>query len=214
MIVGGGLIARAMVNSAHADGWVLFASGVSNSQETNEEEYNREEGLLKHYLQFKGKFVYISSVSSAKSRYVKHKRKMESVIRDATNDFIIIRVQQIVGDGGNSTNLVPYFKNKILKEEKITLYSGACRALIDVDDLVKVMDRLNNGLYYFTHVEYLDVTTIVNLIAKKLNKKVRYKKIQSEQEPIVANSLLVDKAIRELNIDKTDYTERLINKYL
>ncbi len=80
MIVGNGDIASVLVDREDV---CFFASGVSNSQETRESEYKREEELL--LTQNKDlRLVYFSSLAvflNPDTRYAKHKRHMEELIK-------------------------------------------------------------------------------------------------------------------------------------
>ena len=214
MIIGSGLVAMAMIKSVHADNAVIFASGVSNSQETNEDEYRREEVLLSDHLKYKAKFIYISTIPLGDSRYMRHKKEMEQIIMNRTDNYIIVRTQHIIGKGGNSVNLLNFIKDKISKGEQITLKDGVYRSLKDVDDLVKVTDRLDNGIYDFAHVEYLRIDKLADMIGRKVGKKPIYNLVQKDPELLTGNSLEVTKILRELNIKREGYTKRVLNKYL
>src|SRR3990167_1749987 len=93
-IVGNGDIARALEGT---DKDVLFfASGVSNSQETNEAEYQREKDLLLQQDRSR-RLVYFGSLSIFynDNRYAQHKREMEELIMQEFPKYTIVRLGNI-----------------------------------------------------------------------------------------------------------------------
>ena len=82
MIIGNGDIASILNDR---DGVVFFASGVSNSSEKRESEYQREKDLLLKQDKSKCIFYFSSIVIDDKdkpeTRYIRHKKEMEELIR-------------------------------------------------------------------------------------------------------------------------------------
>ena len=93
MIIGHGDIASVLPDR---DGFIFFASGVSNSQETRESEYDREDALLKKQDSSQH-LVYFSSlcVFYARTRYAEHKRYMEQMVRQRFAHYAILRLGNI-----------------------------------------------------------------------------------------------------------------------
>lgn len=107
MIVGNGDIASVLPNN---DDLLFFASGVSNSQCTDEAEYEREIKLL--FEQPKDKhLVYFSTLSIFyyDTRYTWHKRVVENAIKTNWPDHTIIRIGNITW-GNNPHTLINFFK--------------------------------------------------------------------------------------------------------
>lgn len=103
MIVGNGLLAAAFSDDfTERVDTVIFASGVSNSQECDSAAFIRERVLLEKVLQKeRKKVVYFSTCSLydpelKNSPYVKHKREMEALVRQ-TSRHTIFRLPQVVG---------------------------------------------------------------------------------------------------------------------
>ena len=107
MIIGNGDIASVLPNKR---GLLFFASGVSNSRETRESEYKREENLLKEQSSYKH-LVYFSSLSIfyANNRYTKHKLNMEGYVKAWFNKYTIIRLGNITW-GKNPHTLINYLR--------------------------------------------------------------------------------------------------------
>ena len=111
MIVGNGLLANGFIEeSFDHKKFIVFVSGVSDSKKTNEEDFNREKTLLlKTILENKLlKLLYFSSILTGiqDNRYYQHKLEVEDIVKKNSKDYIIFRVPQIIGKGGNKNNLV------------------------------------------------------------------------------------------------------------
>ena len=107
MIVGHGDLASVMPKKSDL---LFFASGVSNSQETRESEYQREIDLLLtqnktlHIVYFSSLAIFYSN-----TRYARHKRYMESLIKKWFPLYTIIRLGNITF-GKNPHTLINYLK--------------------------------------------------------------------------------------------------------
>ena len=106
MIVGSGDIASVLHDR---DDRLFFASGVSNSQETRESEFEREKALLAEQDPSMH-IVYFSTLSVfyGMSRYVDHKREMEDIIQTRPHNTIV-RIGNITW-GNNPHTLINYLK--------------------------------------------------------------------------------------------------------
>lgn len=108
MIIGSGDIASAIKDRPGA---LFFASGVSNSSCQDPLEFLREEQLLlqqpKHLCCF-----YFSSIAIERSStpYLRHKWRMENLVRKTFDNFNIIRIGNI-DFGENPNTWLNYFKN-------------------------------------------------------------------------------------------------------
>lgn len=89
---------------------LFFASGVSNSQCTDERAYDREVRLLirqdkrAHVVYFSSLALFFSS-----SRYLQHKRYMEVLVRENFPTWTIIRIGNITW-GKNPHTLINYLR--------------------------------------------------------------------------------------------------------
>jgi len=154
MIVGNGTIAKAFEFYKNNDGVLIFASGVSNSQEIDSDAFKRERDLLidniknnqnKLFVYFGTCSVYDDSVN--KTEYVAHKLKMESLVRTMCSQYYIFRLPQVVGPSNNKT-LVNYLFASILNNTEIDIYQNSTRNLIDSSDVFSVANYvISNGLY-------------------------------------------------------------------
>ena len=221
MIIGTGLIASVFINDyQNDDRFVIFASGVSNSLETDDTSFLREERLLRKTLEENRdkQIVYFTSIS-AKSKYSEHKRHMEDIIKNSDVFYTILSLPQIIGNGGNANNLVNYLVSNIKNNKAIDVWN-VYRSLIDVEDLKRIVDVLikkwsdKNTHVVFPYIEKLLVKDIVYLVSKALNIKPIINIIDSEEFDLPEKMPVVDCIIEQLNIVPEGYTERTINKYL
>lgn len=145
MIVGRGLIATAFRNSLFdCPPFVVFASGVSNSTESDPEAYARELALLDPYLTKNTTLIYFSTTSifdptKVHTAYIRHKLAIEKRIRDHAESYLLIRLPILVGRTSNPYTLINFLANAVREERPITLHANACRHLLDIDDLVPVL---------------------------------------------------------------------------
>lgn len=172
MIIGNGLIASLFKDTNRED-VIFFASGVSNSLETRPEEFLREENLIKKTIQENPWkiFIYFSTCSiydSSKtgSDYVLHKLKMEQLIKESVEQYLILRVSNAVGKGGNPNLLMNYLIRSINNGETINVHTKATRNLIDAEDVQNITHQLlnENQLNKIINVAYLQNYSIIEIL--------------------------------------------------
>lgn len=126
-IIGSGDIASILPKDTDL---LFFASGVSNSQCKDEEEYKREEELL--LSQHTGShIVYFSSLAVfySDTRYTRHKLRMEAIVK-GFDHYTIIRIGNITW-GSNPHTLINYLRanpNAEIRDET--------RYIIDKDEFL------------------------------------------------------------------------------
>jgi nucleoside-diphosphate-sugar epimerase len=223
MIVGEGLIATGFESSKEDySNYIIFASGVSNSKETSDIEYNREKNLILKTIEEKKdlKIIYFSSilVDITKNKYFENKLDIENIIKHNSNNYIIFRIPQIVGKNGNPKNLINHIKNSILNEDEIVINSNVERSLLDIDDLVSIVDyckdKTNCETLKISGVEKIKVFTLCELIGNLLNKKPILKIVDNIEYDNwnVRNSNLISDAI--IKINSINYTYNVLKKYI
>ena len=142
MIIGSGLIAKAFQGDFEDDDrHLIFASGVSNSGETNLTKFAREEDLLtKTIYQIQNKkLIYFSTCSIydpdlQESPYVLHKLKMEKLVERCPS-YLIVRAPQVIGKSTNPFTLCNFLHSSILTQKPINIWGNSRRHLIDIEDL-------------------------------------------------------------------------------
>ena len=215
MIIGSGLMAIAC-NGIDREDVLFFASGVSDSSEKDDREFQREENMLFTNIEkYHNKvFIYFGAIGGGEL-YLRHKYKMQSIILQKTNNFIILNLSQVVGHGGNANTLFNAFRKSLLKGEEIKVYRDCFRSLIDIDDVMMILDSLIELKYYGVHnfygIESLPVDLIVQLMAESLGVKARMVMTAGNYVRI-DNSIVIQRLIKGINTK--NYTKNLIEKYI
>lgn len=140
MIIGDGDVAT-VLQDRDQKYRIYFASGVSNSQETRQSEYDREMDLL--LIQDKNKrLIYFSSlcIFYSQSRYAQHKLYMEKLIKKNFKYYTIIRIGNIAW-GKNIHTIINFFKNKIEKGEPIEI-QNTHRYVVEKDEFLHWIDMI------------------------------------------------------------------------
>src|SRR5688572_5332524 len=135
MVVGKGLIARAFEPLYSKDNrFLIFASGVSNSGNTEAYEFKRETGLLEQAIQQHPEktLIYFSTCSiydpsMQQSLYVQHKLAMENLIQTRHPDYHIFRLANLAGKTNNPHTFLNYFAQHIQSGSFFYLWKQAWR---------------------------------------------------------------------------------------
>tara|TARA_E500000178_G_scaffold349162_1_gene405606 strand:+ start:2425 stop:3120 length:696 start_codon:yes stop_codon:yes gene_type:complete len=196
----------------------IYAAGISNSLEKNKKNLSREINKIKKFIKLNTKqLIYISTYSILdKSRkdkpYVKNKIIIENIIKKSTNEYLIIRLPEIVGGNKNLNTLTNFFYEKINNNKSFLLFKNVRRNILDVDDAInksiilikkyykkqKTINLLNKSFY--------TPEKIVKTFEKILQKKARYKK-----KKIINNSFNLNDSYF-LNFNK-NYLLKVLEKY-
>ncbi len=172
MIVGNGLIAS-LFTECDQENIIFFASGVSNSLETKKEEFLREENLIKKTIAENPNkiFIYFSTCSiydssKADSQYVLHKLKIEQIIIQLCPQYLILRLSNAVGNGGNPNLLMNYLVRSVKNNEIINVHTKATRNLIDVEDIKNITNQLIDKQYFnkIINIAYPENYTIIEIL--------------------------------------------------
>jgi nucleoside-diphosphate-sugar epimerase len=171
-IIGDGMIAESFKNY-NFKSVCVFASGVADSTENDILKYKKEYDLLKQVLKKNQNnlIIYFSTLSVLRydyTNYVMHKLFIESYIENNSNNFLILRLPNIIGRTKNTKQLVPFMYNSLLNKKVIQIKNGTYRDLIDVEDLPKIVDFLINkkinGKINVTLGNKIKVVDIVNYL--------------------------------------------------
>lgn len=224
MIVGKGLIASLFINYDR-ENTIFFASGVSNSLETRAEEFLREENLIKNTIAENSDkiFVYFSTCSiydSSKtcSDYVLHKLKMEQIIKNTCEQFLILRVSNAVGKGGNPNLLMNYIVNAVKNNETINVHIKATRNLIDAEDVKNItfdlLDKQHlNKIINVAYTQNYSIIEILEIIERFYDIKPQINLIRSGSGYDIQVSDIENYFYKNNMIDKEKYIYNLLHKY-
>lgn len=223
MIIGNGLLAQGFSKRfGHRDDVVIFASGVSNSQEQRPAEFARERDLLCNSLGgSNARLVYFGSCGVAGSEdtpYMRHKREMESRVleRDGSQ---VLRLPQVVGATGNPNTLTNFLHARVSNQEPFTVWAQAERNLIDIDDIVAIGSALieqpptDAPVISIASARSLTMPELVKIFERVLGKRAQASFIDRGDRLPIDSAIAVHTASR-LGIDLGEgYVESLIRKY-
>ena len=224
MIIGNGLIAN-LFREKDRENVVFFASGVSNSLETEKSAFLREENLLRKTLEENPEkiFIYFSTCSiydSSKngSFYVNHKLRMEQIVEELSRNFLILRVSNAVGKGGNPNLLMNYLVNAFHQEKEITVHTLATRNLIDADDIKNITlkfinENILNKIINVAYLENFSTSEILEILEKYFNKSAKKSFVKSGQSYLISIPE-VESYFTENNLtNKEAYLCRILDRY-
>lgn len=225
MIIGSGLIASEFFDLEENNSIVIFASGVSNSLETKNEKFKREEQLITNTINKYNNslFVYFSTCSINDNTinqrpYVLHKLKMEDLIINSAENYLIVRLSNIVGKGGNKNTLFNYLVNAIKDNSNIHLWKNASRNILDIEDMGKVVRDIiksgtKNTILNIANPNSYPVNEIVVRIEKHLQKTANLTIIEKGSHiSIEINKTMpyIENLSKDFSIN---YIDELLRKY-
>jgi len=224
MVIGNGLLATAFSNYKGDNSILIFASGVSNSGNTNISEFEREKSLLKSALDLKLRLVYFSTISIydpelQDSAYILHKKEIELLIQNCSTNYLIFRLPILVGKTSNQHTLCNFIANQINASNPINIFVNACRYLIDIDDLKHVLPAFINNEFYRNlaiDVNFNNQTsmeTLVTIFERQLNKKATKNFVSRGGCYKTNNTLFLSEASKYFDINDSNYIEKCISKY-
>ena len=226
MVVGTGMIGKRFASYQNNDAFVIFASGVSNSKNTDNDDYQREKELLRStIIKNPGKtLVYFSTCGiydpdEQKSKYVIHKKELEELISEKCNQFQIFRVSNLVGKSGNPNTVLNFFIHHIRNKINFDLWCNASRNLLDIDDMYTIVDHILQQQFYTKEIINIanplsyNVKEIVAAIESLWHIKANYIPIEKGSS-FAINIDLVLPVIQKLDIHfENDYLINLLKKY-
>ena len=221
MLIGNGLIATEK-KKIDNDDTLFFCSGVSDSTVTSQKLFQREVDLLNSItINFEyDRIIYFSSISFCIDNkvYLDHKINIENQIKRLNKKYIIIRLPQVIGSGGNSNNLIPFFVNSIKNSLSVDVYE-TFRSILDVSDLRRIVEYLLlddfDGEIDINYIELIRPENILSMISKVLKRPLKINKFIRKLDSCMVNynNDYVTHLLRKLSIDEYGYTKRILEKY-
>ncbi len=224
MIVGNGLIAS-LFTECDQENIIFFASGVSNSLETKKEEFLREENLIKKtIIENPNKvFIYFSTCSiydssKVESQYVLHKLRMEQIIIQLCPQYLILRLSNAVGNGGNPNLLMNYLVRSVKNNEIINVHTKATRNLIDVEDIKNITNQLIDKQYFnkiinIAYPENYTIIEILEIMEKFYQTKLYLNLVKSGSGYAIDTHDVESYFIQHALTNKETYLHKILEKY-
>ena len=224
MIIGNGLIAS-LFTECDQENIIFFASGVSNSLETKKEEFLREENLIKKTITENPNkvFIYFSTCSiydssKVESQYVLHKLKMEQIIIQLCPQYLILRLSNAVGNGGNPNLLMNYLVRSVKNKEIINVHTKATRNLIDVEDIKNITNQLIDKRYFnkiinIAYPENYTIIEILEIMEKFYQTKLYLNLVKSGSGYAIDTHDVESYFIQHALTNKETYLHKILEKY-
>ncbi|NCO00676.1 MAG: NAD(P)-dependent oxidoreductase [Epsilonproteobacteria bacterium] len=226
MIIGTGQLAKAFDNANFDDNVCIFASGVSDSNCKDNAPFEREKNLLREALKnnVEKKFIYFSSCALSASEYPKneyycHKQAMEDLIQTSSDNYYIFRIPQLFGALKHHKTLINFIYESIVQNKKFTIYDGAFRYVIEIEDVKKLIKAyISNAspccIIDITNPYRYSILEIVHIFEKLLGKKASYDMVNKSDEYTLDLSKMQDFIEKnELDIDfSNNYLEKKLKE--
>lgn len=225
MIIGNGLLAKAYAPYfADNPNLLVFASGVSNSRETDAEEFARERRMLDKALDQGKRLVYFSTCSIedpdlANAPYVLHKQAQERLIAERAERYAIFRLPQVVGRIDNPHTLTNYLYQTIASGDVFHVWTKARRNLIDVDDVATIGNRLlargdaDNRVTNIACPYSVAILDLVRVFEAVMDRRAYFDLIESGGSYQIDVALAMSAAAEAGVIIDDNYINQLIRKY-
>ena len=225
MIIGDGLIATAFLEKYDKDkNIIIFASGVSNSQEINKSQFLREKNLLNKTIKENPniKFIYFSTIliGYKTNPYYSHKKEMEDLIKKSSTNYIIFRVPQLIGEKGNHNNLINSLVTTLKNKEEFNVYGDVKRAVMDVIDLINLVDYCKDKVNRITvNIAGIEKLAVIDLYKKigyilDINPIIKIKDKKEDDGWTLLSSDIFNDYMNDSKIESSGYTEKIIKKYI
>lgn len=232
MIIGRGDIAKLFHLYTDDDNIVIFASGVSNSLEDDEKEYKKEIDLLINTmkkLSHKQLLVYFSTInvtdpSLQSNRYVQHKKEIEALIPQYSQNFYIFRVPVLIIQSKNIHLLINYLIYHIKNKIEFVVFKNAYRYFMDgaiffklIDFYIKNTTERNKIINAILFSEPYSVINLVKIMEDVFNVKGYYELVEKGAYYRVNNDLeyiIQAKFSDIIHQDQTEYLKKSIIKIL
>jgi glycosyltransferase involved in cell wall biosynthesis/nucleoside-diphosphate-sugar epimerase len=204
---------------------VIFASGVSNSLESDPAAFRREKELLQRTREAhpEALVVYFGTCSvhdpdRRGTPYVRHKVEMESLLADSPHPWLVLRLPLALGPKHRNPTLGNFLYEKISGGEPFEVWAQSTRYPIDVQDVQRIATRLIGDRSTWNRVinvalRPFPVLDFVRAMERITGKSARYTLTQKGSHyelhcPEVAS------LAEELRLDFTDtYLERTLRRY-
>lgn len=224
MIIGNGMISNIFYPYEAVNDVIIFASGVSNSNEQDKTKFLKEKELLLECLKkYKiKKFIYFSSCSINDAQlqntpYRLHKKELETIIQNYSQNYLLLRLPNIIGSRRNENTLVDFFINKIKKNESFSVWKNATRNIVDIDDLYKIVSYIidnhlfKNSVINIAYERNINMISLINALEIVLGKKAKYY-TEDKGTDMEIDIEMIKPIMNKLNIMQPE-TLTLIKKY-
>lgn len=225
MVVGNGMLAKAFSGFCDDDRVLIFASGVSNSLETDGGAFDREKSqLLKTRQAHSDKlFVYFGTCSvydldRRETPYVAHKLELEAVLEQSGMPWMVLRLPLAIGPGQSGQTLAPFLYQRISQGAPFEIWKDATRYPVDVADVLRIGRRFIDSCALWNRrinvaLRAFPVLEFVRVMESILGKAAVYHLVPKGRHYVI-HCPEVEAVARELDLDfSKGYLDRVLRKY-
>lgn len=227
MILGRGLLAKG-VEKIDNDEYLFYTNGISNSVigPIVEDNFEAQE-IIKASNSIGSKiFIYFSTsqVNSKENHarpYVNHKYRMERLVAEKFERYLIIRTSNLVGFNlWNKTTLFNYLFFALSSGSEITFCESVLRNVLDIEHLVCVLNYylknrfgINRTIEMANPVSYY-MAEIIKAFESHFSKEFQKKNIaENNFARFEINTQLSTSLFNKCKIETEDYLPYLLKKY-
>lgn len=204
MVIGNGLLAKTFNEYIDNEQIIIFASGVSNSNEENSKAFIREKELLEKTIKNnKSKtLIYFSSCdviysNKLNKKYYFHKLEMEDIIKKQSIKYFIFRLPQLIGQSNNKNSLMNFLIDSIVNKKEIQVWENAYKNLVDVNDVKKMVEYIlkecdKNQVINLINKDYYSIKNIIDVLEEKLSVSANIKLVKKGFKPKYERNLLLN----------------------
>ena len=225
MIVGKGFIANQLIEYDKNKKIIIFASGVSNSKENDNDKFLKEINLIKTFSKKKALFIYFSSCcvndSIAKnSLYAKHKLLIEKEIINSFKNYLILRLPNVIGINKNKNTFFNFFYNAIINDQKLIIHKDSIRYFIDIADLNDILKmfielRITNRIIDIAFKNPVKVLKCLRILENCIGKKANYSIVEKSASINLSLDFFNEKYETFYNKKiGSNYTRKCFEKYV
>jgi len=226
MIIGKGVIANRFVDYSLQSSCFLFIGEMNDLTIENSMVFDDEEKDLKLALleNAEAVFVYFSSCyildeGGENGECYQHKLRMEQMVQKNAKHFLIVRLPDVFGVGGEVSLTALNVFDAINDGKEFDILEHEYKNIIDVDDVYDIVGELLkqkvclNEIVNVASLCQTPVLKIVQLIENFIDKKAKYK-LLSEGEKCDVDVSRIKPIVNDLEIEFNDtYFERILEKY-
>lgn len=204
---------------------VIFASGVSNSLETDSAAFSREKALLEQVRKDNpaALLVYCGTCSAddpelRDTPYVRHKLAMESLLSASDGPWLVLRIPLAIGRNSRSRTLAQFLHERIARGQPFEVWEGAARFPIDVEDIFRIGSRFIDDPALWNRrinvaLRSFPVRDFVSVMERIVGRKANCTLVRRGRRYELACPEALQVA-RELDLDLGEqYLEKLLRKY-
>ena len=226
MIIGNGLIAGSLLPYDRND-VTFIAAGVSDSKCNDPASFEREQQLVENTVKLNRErlVVFFSTYSindpvMRQNLYVRKKIELEKYICTHCSRYLIVRISNLVGHGGNPKNIFNFLFNNIVSGTPFSLWANSYRNLITTEDFALILNHIIefeleeklNTTFNIINTLNFNVCDIVSEIEKNTGIAAKYDLVERSSSPYEIDRD-AERWFNILNIDVHNYLEKILKTY-